>query len=113
MAEADRVTIDIPEFATMSDDDVAAHPLMRVLDGRCSPLTPAAIKPMRHRGSAGGTTIPLQRMGSSSHLDHSGFPIASVGYITVITVMGRPGLAKNRGLVWCLKYRGRRIGRVR
>lgn len=63
MAAADRVTIDIPNFATMSDDDVAAHPLTRVLDGRWSPLTPAAIKPVRHRGSAGGTNIPLQRTG--------------------------------------------------
>jgi hypothetical protein len=39
MVETRPITIDIPEFASMSDDEVTDHILARVLDGRWSPLT--------------------------------------------------------------------------
>lgn len=39
MGEPERITIEIPDFAGMTDDEVSVHPLSRHLDGRWSPLT--------------------------------------------------------------------------
>ncbi len=39
MSDPEEITIEIPDFARMTDEEVAAHPLSRLVDGRWSPLT--------------------------------------------------------------------------
>lgn len=39
MSDPEEITIEIPDFARMTDEEVAAHPLSRLVDGRRSPLT--------------------------------------------------------------------------
>jgi hypothetical protein len=39
VTEPEEITIEIPDFARMTDEEVAAHPLCGLIDGRWSRLT--------------------------------------------------------------------------
>lgn len=44
MISPERITIDLPDFAAMTDDEVISHSVTRVRDGRWSPLTRSLLR---------------------------------------------------------------------